>query len=122
MISLALTLVAAWVALLITLATRRPRGTGLAESLRLLPDLLRLIRNLAADRALPRTIRIRLAPLLAYLASPIDIVPDFIPVLGYADDAIITAVVLRSIIRRTGIQVVRSHWPGTQPDSQPSPD
>jgi hypothetical protein len=67
----------------------RPRGGLLREALRLLPDLLRL---LAADRSLPRSVRIRLALLLAYLAVPIDIVPDFIPILGYADDAIIVTI------------------------------
>lgn len=44
---------------------------------------------------------------------PIDLVPDFIPVLGYADDAIIVAVVLRSVVRRAGIDAVRGHWPGS---------
>lgn len=85
----------------------------LKEALRLLPDLLRLLRRLAADRQLPRSARIQLGLLMAYLASPIDLVPDFIPVLGYADDAIIVAAVLRSVVRRTGLDVVRSHWPGT---------
>lgn len=113
LVSLGLALAVAWVALLIALTVGRPRGAGLAESLRLLPDLLRLIRSLAADRTMPRAVRIRLGLLLAYLASPIDIIPDFIPVVGYADDAIIIAVVLRSVARRAGIRAVRSHWPGT---------
>jgi uncharacterized membrane protein YkvA (DUF1232 family) len=69
--------------------------------LRLLPDELRLIR-LAADKTLPRGIRIRLALLLAYLAIPVDLIPDFVPVLGYADDAIIVTAVLRSVVRRGG--------------------
>jgi uncharacterized membrane protein YkvA (DUF1232 family) len=51
--------------------------------------------------------------LLAYLAFPIDLIPDFIPVLGYADDAIIVTAVLRSVVRRAGIDAVRAHWPGT---------
>jgi uncharacterized membrane protein YkvA (DUF1232 family) len=52
--------------------------------------------------------------LLAYLASPIDLVPDFIPVAGYADDAIIVAAVLRSVARHAGVQAVERHWPGTR--------
>jgi uncharacterized membrane protein YkvA (DUF1232 family) len=52
--------------------------------------------------------------LLAYLASPIDLVPDFIPVVGYADDAIIVAAVLRSVARRAGVQALERHWPGTR--------
>jgi uncharacterized membrane protein YkvA (DUF1232 family) len=81
--------------------------------LRLLPDLLRLIRRLAADKTLPHGVRIRLALLLAYLVFPIDLIPDFVPVLGYADDAIIVTAVLRSVVRRAGLEAVRAHWPGT---------
>lgn len=57
--------------------------------------------------------RVRLGLLLAYLALPLDLVPDFIPVLGYADDAIIVTAVLRSVVRRSGLEAVRRHWPGT---------
>jgi uncharacterized membrane protein YkvA (DUF1232 family) len=85
----------------------------LREALRLLLDVLRLVRRLAADKTLPRGVRIRLALLLVYLAMPIDLIPDFIPVLGYADDAIIVTAVLRSVVRRAGLAVVRAHWPGT---------
>ncbi|WP_219509454.1 YkvA family protein [Nonomuraea ceibae] len=53
------------------------------------------------------------ALLIAYLALPLDLVPDFIPVLGYADDAIIVTAVLRSVVRRAGLPAVRRHWPGT---------
>ena len=48
-----------------------------------------------------------------YLLSPIDLVPDFLPVIGYADDVIIVALVLRSVIARAGEDAVRRHWPGT---------
>ena len=103
----------AWVALIVALVIVRPRGGLLRESLQLLPDLLRLLPRLAADRTLPRSMRVRLALLLAYLASPIDLVPDFIPVVGYADDAIIVAAVLRSVAHHAGIAAVQRHWPGT---------
>jgi uncharacterized membrane protein YkvA (DUF1232 family) len=106
-------LLLAWFALVVALILARPRGALLTEALRLLPDVLRLIRRLAADPDLPRGVRIRLGALLVYLASPIDLVPDFIPVLGYADDAIIVIAVLRSVARRAGIDAVRAHWPGT---------
>ena len=81
--------------------------------MRLLPDVLRLIRRLATDKDLPRGVRIRLGLLLVYLAIPIDLVPDFLPVLGYADDAIIVTAVLRAVVRRAGLDAVRRHWPGT---------
>jgi uncharacterized membrane protein YkvA (DUF1232 family) len=70
-------------------------------------------RRLAADRDLPRGVRVRLGLLMVYLAVPIDLVPDFIPVLGYADDAIIVVAVLRSTVRRAGLAAVRAHWPGS---------
>jgi uncharacterized membrane protein YkvA (DUF1232 family) len=82
--------------------------------MRLLPDLLRLLRRLAVDRSQPAGVRIRLGLLLAYLAMPIDLIPDLIPVLGYADDAIIVTIALRSVARRTGIDELRRHWPGTE--------
>ena len=106
-------LLLAWLALVVALVLARPRGALLTEALRLLPDVLRLIRRLAADPDLPRGARIRLGALLVYLAVPIDLIPDFIPVLGYADDAIIVTAVLRSVVRRAGIGAVRARWPGT---------
>jgi uncharacterized membrane protein YkvA (DUF1232 family) len=112
-IGMLVALVLAWVALIAALALGRPRGGLLAEALRILPDVLRLVRRLAADDTLPRGVRIRLSLLLAYLASPIDLIPDFIPVVGYADDAIIVTAVLRAVVRRAGIDTVRAHWPGT---------
>lgn len=113
LIGVVVTLLVAWLALIIALAIVRPRGGLLREAIRLLPDVLRLLRRLAADRSLPRGVRVRLGLLLAYLVIPIDVVPDFIPVLGYADDAIIVTATLRSVVRRAGIDVVRAHWPGT---------
>lgn len=91
----------------------KPDTARLRDGLRLLPDLIRLLRRLAADPQQPRGVWIRLVLLLAYLLSPIDLVPDFIPILGYADDAIIIAIALRSITHRAGTQVLARHWPGT---------
>ncbi|MBN6038120.1 YkvA family protein [Amycolatopsis sp. 195334CR] len=106
-------LLVTWLVLVAVLVVVRPRGGLLAEALRLLPDVLRLLRRLAADRDLPRGVRVRLLLLMAYLALPIDLVPDFIPVLGYADDAIIVTATLRGVVRRAGLDAVRRHWPGT---------
>jgi uncharacterized membrane protein YkvA (DUF1232 family) len=102
-----------WLVLVVVLVVVRPRGALLKEALRLLPDVLRLVHRLAKDPDLPRGVRVRLGLLLVYLAFPFDLVPDFIPVLGYADDAIIVTAVLRSVVRHAGLDVVRGHWPGT---------
>ena len=106
-------LILAWVALIVALAILRPPGGLLREAVRILPDVLRLIRRLAADKTLPSGVRTRLWLLLAYLALPFDLIPDFVPVLGYADDAIIVTAVLRSVVRRAGIVAVRRQWPGS---------
>jgi uncharacterized membrane protein YkvA (DUF1232 family) len=102
-----------WAVLVAALWLTKPGEYDMKEALRLLPDLIRLIKRLATDPDTPRGVRIRLAVLLVYLALPIDLIPDFIPVLGYADDAIIVALVLRSATRRAGPDALAKHWPGT---------
>ncbi|MGO4689249.1 YkvA family protein [Glaciibacter sp. 2TAF33] len=87
--------------------------TNWREIARLVPDVIRLVRRLSTDKTVPRTTRLWLLALLAYLISPIDLIPDFIPVLGYADDAIIVAVVLRYTVIHAGLPAVERHWPGT---------
>jgi uncharacterized membrane protein YkvA (DUF1232 family) len=112
-IGIAVALAATWLVLVAALLIVRPRGASTKEAVRLLPDTLRLLQRLATDRAVPRGARIRLWLLFAYLAMPFDLIPDFIPVLGYADDAILAVVVLRSVVRRAGADAIRRHWPGT---------
>lgn len=102
-----------WVALVVALWLTKPDELRLRDAMRLLPYLVRLLRRLAADSSLPRGVRIRLWLLLGYLALPIDLVPDFIPVIGYADDAAIVAIALRSVTRRAGAEALDRHWPGT---------
>ena len=102
-----------WLVLMAVLWTTRPDEMRARELLRLLPDVLRLVRRLAGDGTLPRGVRVRLWLVLAYLAMPIDLVPDFVPVLGHADDAIVVALALRSVVRRAGAAAVERHWPGT---------
>lgn len=92
---------------------RHDAPVQIREALRLLPDVVRLLRRLTADSALPAGVRIRLVLLMLYLASPIDLVPDFIPVIGYADDAVIVGIALRSVARRAGPEALEQHWPGT---------
>lgn len=105
-----------WGALIAVLwAQARRAGDTLdwREIARLVPDVVRLIRRLVADADVPRSVRWTLGALLVYLVLPIDLVPDVIPVIGYADDAIIVALALRFAVRRAGLSAVTHHWPGT---------
>jgi uncharacterized membrane protein YkvA (DUF1232 family) len=102
-----------WLAFVAVLFIVRPADLALRDAVRLLPDTLRLLRRLAADRSVPLSGRLSLWLLLVYLASPIDVIPDFIPAIGYADDAIIVSFVLRRLIRRAGAEKLREHWPGS---------
>ncbi len=112
-IAVATGLILLWSALLVALAVTKPAELRVTDLLRLLPDTIVLLRRLAADPGLPRGVRVRLVLLLAYLILPIDLVPDFIPLVGYADDAIIVAVALRSVTRQAGPAALEKHWPGT---------
>jgi uncharacterized membrane protein YkvA (DUF1232 family) len=98
--------------LFLVMAGRRADAGALA---RLIPDCLVLFRRLLGDPRVPRRRKLALAALLGYVAIPVDIVPDFIPVAGQLDDAIIVALVLRGVLRGGGDGLLREHWPG--PDS-----
>ena len=99
-------LLALWLVGLAVLWLRRPDDLTVR-------DAVRLVRRLAADPTLPRSVRVRLWLLLGYLLSPIDLVPDVVPVLGYADDVVVVAWALRSVVRRAGVDAVDRHWPGS---------
>jgi uncharacterized membrane protein YkvA (DUF1232 family) len=114
LIDVLVAILAVWVLLVGFLVLVRPKGLLLNEAVRLLPDTLRLLKRLGTDGSLPRGLRVRLWLMFAYLAVPIDLIPDFLPVVGYADDAIIVGVVLRSVVRRAGFDAVRRHWPGSE--------
>ena len=113
LLSLGGAIAAIWLALIVALMIIRPKGNLLRESLRILPDLIRLLKNLTTDATLSRSVRIRLGLLMAYLALPIDLIPDFVPILGYADDAILVVAVLRSVVRKAGVEPLRRNWPGS---------
>ncbi len=91
------------------LAGRRTDARALAG---FIPDCIVLIKRLLGDRSVARWRKGVLVLLLAYLASPIDLVPDFIPGLGQLDDAIVVALALRVILRAGGPELLRRHWPG----------
>ena len=106
-------MLAAYAALVLglVLAGRRSDARALAT---FIPDCLVLFHALVRDRRLPGRRRLLLAGLIAYLAMPVDLVPDFIPVAGQRDDAIIVALVVRSVLRASGPWLVREHWRGPQ--------
>jgi uncharacterized membrane protein YkvA (DUF1232 family) len=113
MLGIVVGLVAAWAILLAVLWVLRPRDVGLRELIGVIPDVLRLIRDLLADRSTPLGPRLALVGLLAWLISPIDLVPEFIPVLGPLDDVIVAVLVLRYVRRRVGSAELRRRWRGT---------
>ena len=114
LIAIALGLVALWAALLVILWIVRPRGVATRDLLRIVPDLVRLLRSLIADRSTPLDVRVVLVGLVVWIVSPIDLIPEFIPVLGPLDDVVVGVLALRYARRRIGIDRLRAHWPGTE--------
>lgn len=105
-----------WLLLVVALyvgARRTGRRMSLRDAVRLVPDVVRLLRRVAVDPVVPRRIRVGLWLLLAYVVLPVDVVPDFIPVIGLADEVVVIAVALRYLARRLGPGTLERHWPGT---------
>jgi uncharacterized membrane protein YkvA (DUF1232 family) len=90
-------------------AGRKDEARALAT---LVPDFVVLFRRLLADPRVSRRRKLVLAALIPYLAMPFDLVPDFVPVAGYLDDAVIVAFVLRHVLRGSGPELIEEHWPG----------
>jgi uncharacterized membrane protein YkvA (DUF1232 family) len=95
----------------LVLAGRRVEARELA---RFVPDCARLCARLAHDGRVSRGDRLLLVALGAYLALPIDLVPDVLPVAGQADDALLVGLLLRRIVRSAGPELVRERWPGSE--------
>lgn len=90
---------------------RREDARALA---RFIPDCIVLVHRLLHDPRVPRRRKLLLVGLIAYLALPFDLVPDFIPVAGQLDDVIIVVLVLRQVLRGGGEALLREHWPGPE--------
>jgi uncharacterized membrane protein YkvA (DUF1232 family) len=101
---------AAFVAWLVILG-RRDEARALAT---FIPDCIVLVTRLAREPRVSRPRKLLLVALLGYLALPFDLVPDFIPVAGQLDDAIIVALILRSFVRSSGEPLIRELWPGPE--------
>jgi uncharacterized membrane protein YkvA (DUF1232 family) len=78
----------------------------------LLPRLGRMIASLLADRDVPTTAKVVLGAVALYLASPIDLIPDFIPLLGFLDDVLLAAVVVDGLLNHLERSFVERYWPG----------
>jgi len=106
-------LVALWAVLLVLFWVFRPKGVSAREIVRVIPDLLRLLRSLITDRSTPLDVRIVLAGLMVWIVSPIDLIPEFVPVIGPLDEVVVAIVALRYTRRRLGIEYLRSRWSGS---------
>jgi uncharacterized membrane protein YkvA (DUF1232 family) len=104
---------AIWALLVLGVWRAAPSKTMVVGLVRLLPDVLRLAAGLARDPNTPRSCRIALAGLAVWIASPIDLIPEFVPVIGPLDDIVVAAIVLRWVGRRVGVEALRAHWPGS---------
>jgi len=113
LLGLLVALVAAWLLFVALLWALRPRDVGVGELVRVVPDIARLCRDVMADRGAPAGARIAVAALLVYLLNPIDLIPEFIPVLGPLDDVVVAVLVLRYVRRRFGPDEMRARWRGT---------
>jgi uncharacterized membrane protein YkvA (DUF1232 family) len=88
------------------------RRTAARELATLLPNLVKMFRGLIHDPRVPRGSKILLIVGAAWVISPIDLIPEFIPVLGPLDDAVVAALILRHVLRTAGREVVAEHWGG----------
>jgi len=109
---LAIALTAALYAVLVASLVVAGRRRDAAALARFIPDCIVLFRRLISDRRVPSGRRLLFLALVAYLVMPFDLIPDFIPVVGLLDDAILVALVLRIVLRGSGRALVIEHWPG----------
>jgi uncharacterized membrane protein YkvA (DUF1232 family) len=104
--------VAIWLLAVLVIWLHRPSRELALPALRLLPDILRLVQRLVADPGTTLGQRAALVGLMVWIASPIDLVPEFLPVIGPLDDLVVTAIVLRWVASRVGRDRLRELWPG----------
>ena len=109
----AVALVAVWVVLLALFWLFRPKDVPVREIVRVVPDILRLLRALVTDGGVPLDARLVIVGLIAWIVSPIDLIPEFIPGLGPLDDVIVAIVAMRYVRRRIGFDGIAARWTGS---------
>jgi uncharacterized membrane protein YkvA (DUF1232 family) len=90
------------------------RGRDARDVARFIPDCIVLFKRLLGDPRVPRSAKLAIGLLVPYLAMPFDLVPDFIPVAGQLDDAILVVVTIAYVVRRAGREVIEDLWPGSE--------
>jgi uncharacterized membrane protein YkvA (DUF1232 family) len=111
-VALTASLLLAWILTVAILAVgRRDRARAFAG---FIPDCLVLVGRLMADRRVPRRRKLPLLLLFGYISMPIDPIPDFIPIAGQLDDALVFTLVMRHFLRKEGEPLLRQHWPGPE--------
>jgi uncharacterized membrane protein YkvA (DUF1232 family) len=113
LIGLGSALAAACLAPILVLIVARPKGLNARTATAIVPNVLRLLRGLYRDPDVPRSVRVRVWIAIAYNIQPFNLIPDFVPVIGFADNVVVTAWALRSAVRKAGTDAVARHWPGT---------
>jgi uncharacterized membrane protein YkvA (DUF1232 family) len=113
LIGLALSLLVAWVLLAIGFLALRPSGQSIRDFAKVFPDAIRLLHALYRDPSLPSSVRWRLRIALLYNVQPINLIPDFIPVIGFADNVVVIIWALRGTVRGAGVAAVERHWQGS---------
>ncbi|MGB2570112.1 YkvA family protein [Micromonospora citrea] len=103
-------LVASW-GLLVLLARRLPPGV-LRDLAAFIPDCLTTVRRLRADDRVPRRAKVAVVLAGLWVASPIDLIPEFLPVIGPLDDIVVVALALRYAGRQVPREVLLAAWPG----------
>jgi uncharacterized membrane protein YkvA (DUF1232 family) len=112
-IGLVIALVSLWALLVLLLWLLRPRGVSLREVMRVVPDVLRLLGSTVTDRRVPWDVRLVVGGIFVWIASPIDLIPEFIPGIGPVDDVVVAILALRYIRRRLGTDGLRDRWGGS---------
>lgn len=83
-----------------------------SDAVYLLPNLIKLLGRLVKDPRVPRRSKVVIGAALAYLVSPVDLIPEFVPVIGFADDVLLVSYAINHLITVAGEDVVLEHWDG----------